>query len=314
LGTLGKIRRSVSAFSRELKRVAPPILEPVREAPAKPPKLGIALGGGFARGLAHIGVLKVLEEEGIKVDFVAGTSVGAVIGAAYCSGLTAADLEKMAATVRFSDFARWTLSRYGFASNIRMASFLKRVVQARTFEELKVPLAVTATDFQTGDGVVFRSGPLIDPIRASCAYPGMFLPVQIDGRLLIDGMLAHTLPTAPLREMGAERVLGVYLKSHWCAPTGPKHILELIGQCFSIAQARISTVCRSVADMIIEPDVCGIAYDGFDRAPQLIAAGEAVARAVLPEIRGWFNQNATKQNAGLVGGHQLASPEAIAGD
>jgi len=315
LGTLGKLRSSVRAFTRELTRVSTPVFE----VPApKRPKLGIALGGGFARGLAHIGILKVLEEEQIPVDFVAGTSVGAVIGAAYCSGLSAAELEEMAGTVRFSDFARWTLSRYGFASNIRMAGFLKRVVQARTFEDLKVPLAVTATDFQTGDGVVFSSGPLIDPIRASCAYPGMFLPVQINGRLLIDGMLAHTLPTAPLREMGADRVLGVYLKSHWCAPTGPKHIFEVIGQCFSIAQSRISATCRSAADLTIEPEVCGIPYDGFDRAPQLIAAGEAVARAALPEIRAWFGLPSPSTAPAVVAAPQIGAgpaPEAsIAGD
>ncbi len=213
--SLGKIIRSVQAFGRGLSG-RPPSTDS-QAAPA----IGIALGGGFARGVAHVGVLKVLEEENIPISFIAGTSVGALIGAAYCSGVTIAELEQIAARVRFKHFASWTLSRYGFASNQRMIGFLSSILKVRTFEELHIPLAVTATDFSTGDGVVFHSGPLVDPVRASCAYPGMFLPVKIRGRLLVDGMLAHAVPSVPLREMGAERVLAVHLKAtasvrcHW---------------------------------------------------------------------------------------------------
>ncbi len=257
-------------------------------APAAAPRIGVALGGGFARGLAHIGVLKVLQEEGIPVDFVAGTSVGSVIGAAYCSGMEPEELARRAGQVRFRDFARWTISRYGFASNVRLANFLRRVVRVATFEELSVPLAVTATDFLSGEAVAFRSGPIIEPVRASCAYPGMFLPVQIGGRLYVDGMLAHTVPAQPLRDMGAQRVLGVHLRAHWCAASGPRHLFEVIGQCFSIAQSRTSGTWRSAADLVIEPEVSGFAYDAFERAPDLIRAGEAAAREALPGIKAWL--------------------------
>jgi NTE family protein len=246
------------------------------------------LGGGFARGLAHIGVLKAMEEEGIPLACVAGTSVGAVIGAAYCAGMSAAELAQMAAQVRFRDFARWTISRYGFATNERMVGFLKRILKVSTFEELRIPLAVTATDFISGEGVVFRSGGLIEPVRASCAYPGMFLPVQINGRLLVDGMLAHTVPTLPLREMGAEKIIGVYLRSHWCDGSGPRHVFEVISQCFSIAQDRMSGLWRAQADAVMEPDVAGFGYDSFERAADLIAAGEAAAKAAMPQIRAWL--------------------------
>lgn len=247
------------------------------------------MGGGFARGLAHIGVLKALEEEQIPIACVGGTSVGAVIGAAYCAGMSAAELAEMAAQVRFRDFARWTISRYGFASNERMVGFLKRVLKVRTFEELRIPLAVTATDFISGEGVVFRSGELIEPVRASCAYPGMFLPVQINGRLLVDGMLAHTVPTVPLHEMGANKVIGVYLRSHWCDASGPRHVFEVISQCFSIAQEQMSGLWRAAADAVMEPDVAGFGYDSFERAAELIRAGEAAAQAALPQIRAWLN-------------------------
>ena len=171
--SLDKVIRSVQAFGRELSRKS-------SAAEAKRvPAIGVALGGGFARGIAHIGVLKVLEEEGIPVRMVAGTSVGALIGAVYCSGLTIAELEEVAHKVRFTTFARWTLSRYGFATNDRMVAFLERTLKVQTFEELRIPLGVTATDFNTGEGAVFHSGSIIDPVRASCAYPGMFLPVEI---------------------------------------------------------------------------------------------------------------------------------------
>ncbi|HZR33148.1 MAG TPA: patatin-like phospholipase family protein [Terriglobales bacterium] len=289
MGPFNKLRRSVEAFTRELTR-ASSRTSPVAEAGH--PRIGLALGGGFARGLAHIGVLKVFEEEKIPISFIAGTSVGAVIGAAYCSGVSAKELEEVAGLVRFRDFARWTISRCGFASNEKMVGFLKRVLKVKTFEELQVPLAVTATDFLTGDGVVFRSGPLVEPVRASCAYPGMFLPVQINGRLLVDGMLAHSVPCMPVREMGANKVVAVYLRAHWCSPSGPRHIFEVIGQCFSIAQSRMNSVWQAAADLVVEPNVAPFAYDAFQRAPELIRAGELAARESLPKVRAWLESNA----------------------
>ena len=279
-----KIFRSFRAFAREFTRTR--LDEP---QPAKRPLVGLALGGGFARGLAHIGVLKVLEENNIPIDFVAGTSVGSVIGAAYCSGISAKELEEIAKLVRFRDFARWTLSRLGFVSNDRMAQFLERFLKCKSFEELRIPLAVAATDFVTGDAKVFTSGPLVDPVRASCAYPGMFLPVNIDGRLYVDGLLAHAVPTVPLREMGAERVLAVYLSAHWVNLEGPRHVFDVIGQCFSIAQAKMSSLWQSAADLILTPDVRGFSYDGFDQAKQLIANGEAAAREALPTLLHWID-------------------------
>ncbi len=279
--SLGKIIRSVQAFGRELSGKSP-------VAEARIPAIGVALGGGFARGMAHIGVLKVLEEEGIPIRFVTGTSVGALIGAAYCSGLPLEDLEKVAHSCRFTTFARWTVSRYGFASNDRMVAFLTRTLRVKTFEELRIPLGVTATDFNTGEGVVFHSGSIIDPVRASCAYPGMFLPVEIRGRYLVDGMLSHPVPTRPLREMGAERVLAVHLRGTWAKGGAPRHLFDVIGQSFAIAQDAMSGLWKSAADVVVEPDVAGFAYDDFKRAGDLIRAGEVAMRQALPEVRKWL--------------------------
>ena len=275
----------MQAFGRELSRKA----VPATTAPA--PAIGLALGGGFARGIAHIGVLKVLEEEGIPISFVTGTSVGALIGASYCSGLSVEELEEVARSVRFTTFARWTLSRFGFATNDRMITFLTRTLKAKTFEELRIPLGVTATDFNTGEGVVFHSGSIIDPVRASCAYPGMFLPINIRGRYLVDGMLSHPVPTRPLREMGADRVLAVHLKGTWSNGGAPRHLFDVIGQSFAIAQDAMADVWRSAADLVIEPDVAGFGYDDFKRANDLIRVGEEATRAALPEVRKWLESS-----------------------
>lgn len=291
---LDKIVRSVQAFGRELKRQQQFLRTAAVEVPRRP-TIGVALGGGFARGLAHIGVLKVLEQEKIPVDFVAGTSVGSVIGAAFASGMSAKELEEIAALVRFKDFSRWTFSRFGIFSNDKMALFLTKFLRCKTFEELRIPLAVTATDIVTGEAVVFTSGQLVDPVRASCAYPGMFLPVNVNGRLLVDGLLAHGVPAGPLREMGAEKILSIFLSANWVKPKGPRHVFDVIGQCFSIAQAKMSGPWKAASDLILEPAIGEFGYDDFGRAKDLIHAGEEVARAALPQIRQWLPEHKLTQ-------------------
>jgi NTE family protein len=233
-------------------------------------------------------VLKVLEEEQIPIDFIAGTSVGSVIGAAYASGVSAKELAEIAGLVRFKDFSRWTFSRFGIFSNDKMALFLTKFLRCKSFEDLRIPLAVTATDILTGEPVVFTSGDMVDPVRASCAYPGMFLPVNVNGRLLVDGLLAHGVPAAPLRQMGAEKVIAIYLSAHWVKPKGPRHVFDVIGQCFSIAQTRMCGPWKAASDVILEPAIGEFGYDDFNRAPDLIRAGEVVARAAMPQIREWI--------------------------
>jgi NTE family protein len=284
---LNKIVRSVRAFGRELKRQAQPLVD-VALPPIAPPKIGVALGGGFARGLAHLGVLKVFEEEQIPISFIAGTSVGAVIGAGYASGISARELGEIASLVRFKDFSRWTFSRFGLFSNDKMSIFLQKILRCKTFEELRIPLAITATDIITGEAVVFTSGTLVDPVRASCAYPGMFQPVDVNGRLLVDGVLSHAVPALPLRQMGADRVISVYFRSHWMKPQGPRHIFEVIGQCFSISQENSCATWKAASDIVLEPAISEFGYDDFNRAPELIRAGEKAAKAAISEIRNWF--------------------------
>lgn len=280
---VSRLVRSLRAFADGFSRPAA-----LQVAASVRPRVGLALGGGFARGMAHIGVLKVFQEEGIPIDFVAGTSSGAIVAAMYCSGTSVREMEELARTVRFRHFARWTVSRLGFCSNDRMKTFLGKAVQGSRFEELKTPLAIAATNLYTGDEVIFRRGSLLDAIRASCAYPGMFQPVEVDGRLLIDGLLVHPVPSQPVRRMGADRVIGVHLSAHWSPATAPRHMFEVIGQCFSIVQQKMASAWKMHTDVVVEPNVDDFAYDAFERAPELIRAGEVAARAALPAIKRWL--------------------------
>jgi NTE family protein len=171
---------------------------------------------------------------------------------------------------------------------------MRRMLKVHTFEEMKIPLAVAATEFNTGNAAVFTSGPVIPAVRASCAYPGMFLPVEVDGKTYVDGMLAWLVPTTPLKNMGADKVIGLYLNANWVKIRAPRHLFDVIGQCFSIAQERMSDSWKRDADLVIEPNVDGFEYDCFDRAKELLQVGEESMRQALPAIRKWLEPQTTK--------------------
>lgn len=255
-----------------------------REPEVRRPRIGLALGGGFARGIAHIGVLRVLLQNEIPIDCIAGTSVGALIAAAYATGVPLEKMERRALSTRFKDFGQWRLSTMGFASNERLENYLYKVSTYRRFEETKIPLAIAATDLGSGQAVYFTEGEIGIALRASCAYPGMFLPVEHQGKVLVDGFLAAPVPVDAVKRLGGEFVIGVYLDS---APPDerPTNMIEVIGRSFTIMQRHAQTSWRNKADLVIEPDVGHFAWDDFKQTPQIIAAGEAAARAALPRIR-----------------------------
>lgn len=248
------------------------------------PRVGLALGGGFARGIAHIGVLRVLKENEIPVDFIAGTSVGALIAAAYASGSTLEDMEYQGAATRFRDFGRWTISRMGMASNERLEEFLRRFTLLRHFDEMKTPLGIVATDLLSGESVHFTKGELGPALRASCAYPGLFLPVEVNDRVVVDGFLTEAVPAVCVREMGAQFVISVHLEPGLLA-TKPRNTIEVISRSFSIIQTNSHQPWRDATDVLIEPDVHSILWDEFVRTPALVAAGAEATRAALPRIK-----------------------------
>lgn len=248
------------------------------------PRVGLALSGGFARGIAHIGVLRVLEEHHIPVDLIAGTSVGALIGVAYSSGTTLNEMEEQAKVTRFADFGRWTLSRLGLASNQKLEEFLARFTTAKRFEDLRIPMVIVATDLGAGNTVYFTQGDLGIAVRASCAYPGLFVPITLNGRFLMDGFLTESVPVEGARRGGADIVIAVNLSSRM-VEAKPKSMFEVIGRAFSIVQQSTEVTWRRGADVVIEPQVMQVLWDEFSRTPELIAAGESAARLALPAIR-----------------------------
>jgi NTE family protein len=248
------------------------------------PKVGLALGGGFARGIAHLGVLRVLEEHQIPIDFIAGTSVGALIAAGYASGTPLDEMARQGSGTRFSDFGRWTLSRMGMASNDRLEDFLHRFTTAKYFNQLKIPLCIVATDLLKGESVHFTRGEIVPALRASCAYPGLFLPVEHQGHYLVDGFLTEQVPAPAVRELGAELVISVHLEPG-LLDTKPRNTIEVISRSFSIIQTVANQPWRGATDVLIEPDVHHVLWDEFVKTPMLIAAGEDAAHAALPMIR-----------------------------
>ena len=249
------------------------------------PGIALALGGGFARGFAHLGVLKVLEQNHIPITHVAGTSVGSVFGAAYASGAPLARIMATARTIRFRDIARWNVSRLGLASNHRLGDLVERVFESKHFEDMKIPLAIVATDLATGEPVIFRQGPLVDAIRASCAFPGLFEPIQIGTRCLADGGLVAPVPTLATRQLGASLVVGVSVGLQDDEREAPKNMFQVVARAVRAAQKHQLDTWERYADLVVRPDVTGLAWDDFDRASEAIDAGAAAAQLALPRIQ-----------------------------
>jgi NTE family protein len=247
------------------------------------PKIGVALGGGFARGIAHIGVLRVLEEHGIPVDCIAGTSVGALIAAAYAGGTSLEEMARQGTATRFRDFGRWTISRMGMASNERIEDFLRRFTPHHNFSDMKIPLSIVATDLIKGESVYFTDGEIGPALRASCAYPGLFLPVEYRNHFLVDGFITEIVPANAVRKLGADLVIGVLLEPGLLS-TRPRNTIEVISRSFSVIQGNTIQPWRAATDVLVEPDVKHVLWDEFSKTPQLVQAGEDAARAALPAI------------------------------
>jgi NTE family protein len=252
--------------------------------------IGLALGGGFARGFAHLGVLQVLEQNQIPVSHIAGTSVGSILGAAYASGAPLARIIETCRTLRFRDIARWRVSRLGLASNQRLENLIERVFDSRQFEDLRIPLAVVATDLTSGEPVVFTQGNLVDAIRASCAFPGLFEPVEIGTRCLADGGLVAPVPTRAARELGATTVVGISVGMQDGHRGAPTNIFQVVSRAVNAAQKHQLEIWERHADLVLRPDVQSLAWDDFHRADEAIEAGALAARRALPRIEKLLSQ------------------------
>ena len=260
-----------------------------RPAPLPSRSIGLALGGGFARGISHVGVLRVLEKYQIPIAYIAGVSAGSIVAAAYASGTSVDEIAKICSAMRFADVARWSISKMGLAGSERMNLFLGKMLKLHRFEQMKIPLGIVATDLASGAPVFFRDhGDVTVAIRASCSYPGLFQPLNYEGKLLVDGGMSMEVPAPLVRSMGATRVISVHLPMVQSTGPGPSNMFEVINRCFQIMQTRSEQEWRRNSDMVIVPDVSGMEWDAFGSADKLIQAGEIAALEAIPKIKAWL--------------------------
>ncbi|WP_245596818.1 patatin-like phospholipase family protein [Shimazuella kribbensis] len=258
------------------------------------PKIGIALSAGAARGFAHLGVLKVLQEANIPVDYIAGSSMGSFIGALYSNGLDLEMVKHLAVHLKRKHWVDVTLPGLGFITGDKMQALTRLLTHHKNLEDLPIPLAVVTTDLLNGEKIVFQTGPVADAVRASISVPGVFEPVPYKDRLLVDGGVADRLPISVVRDMGADFIIAVDVlsKSH---EVQVKNIFDVITQAITIMERQILAQQELTADFLVLPEVGDIAPTAFHRVEECIRRGERAIRPNLAELQdklaNWQGEN-----------------------
>lgn len=260
--------------------------QPEPPVPTRPPRIGLALGGGAARGFAHIGVIQSLEQAGFRPDYVAGTSAGSLVAVLYASGLTGAQLEQVALEMEEVTIADWTLPLFnrGLLRGEALARLVNRQIQNRLLEELVLPVGVLATDLTNGQGVLFRRGDAGTAVRASSSVPGVFTPVRINGRDYVDGGLVAPVPVDQVRSMGAELVLAIDISSAAEDATG-NDALRVLLRTFTIMGQSINRLTLERADVVVRPALAGVGSADFAARRRAIAEGREAMNRALPTLR-----------------------------
>ncbi len=263
--------------------VPPPLLTVV---PKIPPRIGLALGGGAARGFAHVGVIQVLEEAGIRPSMVSGTSAGSLVAAFYASGKTGKQLQNVAETMEEATFADWTLPLFnrGMLRGDALARYVNGQVGSRLIEDMALPLGIVATDLNSGQSMLFQRGDTGTAVRASSAVPAVFQPVRISGREYVDGGLVSPVPVRAARQMGAELVIAVDISS---APEGNLSggTLDVLLQTFAIMGKSINYFELKEADIVVKPALVGVASADFGSRKKSIEAGRKAMLQLMPQLR-----------------------------
>jgi len=251
-------------------------------------RIGLALSGGAARGIAHVGVLRALAEHKIPIDCIAGTSAGALVGGTMASGMPLAEIESIGRELRWRDVGRMTMSRLGVQSNERLEQYLRARLPVTRFEDLPIPFAAVATDLQSGKAVIMRGeGDVPFAIRASCAIPGWYIPVtDSEGRQLVDGGLVANIPSGVARSLGADLVIAVDVNAEGALFLGPSlSIVSVVLQSMLLVQRTAALYQLAAADLVIRPRVGHIRWDEMRRGEELIAAGYEAALECIPLIK-----------------------------
>ncbi len=248
--------------------------------------IGLALSGGATHGAAHIGVLKVLEREGIRPSFVAGTSAGALVGAAYCSGIPVPEIERLFLELEWPDLLRPTIRpKLSFFNAQPLEVFLNTCMGEKNIEDLAIPFAAIACDITTGERIVLEKGPLTPAVRASSAFPVVFPPIEIDGRLLIDGGIVDNLPVEQVRAMGAKFTIGSDVSKRGRKSKTPENPFELLFSAIYIMQDRSAYYSSDTCDIYIRPEIAEFSAWGFKDSARMIEAGVEATEKLLPELR-----------------------------
>lgn len=270
-----------------------PVVAPARNEPAvavpvpkRAPKVGLALGGGAARGFAHVGVIQVLEEAGLRTDLVVGTSAGSLVAALYASGRNGAQLQQVAEAMEEAAFTDWTLPIFsrGMLRGEALARYVGAQVGNKLIEQMPLPLGIVATDLNSGQGVLFQRGDTATAVRASSAVPAVFLPVRISGREYVDGGLVSPVPVRFARQMGAELVIAVDISA---APEGNPagDTLQILLQTFAIMGKSINSYELREADVVVRPALAGVGSADFASRRRAIEAGRTAMQQALPQLR-----------------------------
>jgi NTE family protein len=249
-----------------------------------PPRIALVLGGGAARGFAHVGVIKVLEAQGLVPDVVVGTSAGSVVASLHAAGYSGFDLQRMALELDEKAVSDWALPNRGFLKGESLQNFINDAVKGLPIEQLKRPLGVVATDLQSGNQVVFRRGNTGIAVRASSSVPGVFQPVTIQGREYVDGGLTSPVPVKAARDFGADIVIAVDISKN---PTRARvrDTIEILLQTFTIMGRALAAQEMQAADIVITPSTEQLASASFESRNLAILEGERAAQAVVPKIR-----------------------------
>ncbi|CAN5457254.1 patatin family protein [soil metagenome] len=249
-------------------------------------KIGVALSGGAARGFAHLGVLKVLTEHNIPIDFVSGTSAGSIAGAAFASGMSVTEIAEIGKKMSWFKMTGFSYSAKGLLSNASMGTFFRKNFLLDKFEDLPIPFAAVACDLETGKEVVLSEGDLIEAVRASCAIPGVFAPVVRDGKILIDGGVIANVPTKAVKQLGAEIIIAVDVLASGATYWGtPSTLIGILFQSTMMLLRAASKAHHYRADVVIIPQIAHLRPDEIGKMEEFIKAGEEAALEKIDEIR-----------------------------
>lgn len=248
------------------------------------PKVGLALGSGGARGFAHLGVIKVLVEEGIPIDLIAGSSMGAMVACFYGAGIEMEQLYKLSTSFKRKYYLDFTVPKMGFIAGKRVKELIRIFTKGKNIEELNIPVGVVATDLMTGEKIIFKEGPIADAVRASIAIPGIFVPEKWNGRILVDGGVIDRIPVSVVKEMGADIVIAIDV-SQVKRNEEISSIYDVIMQSIDIMQKELVSNREFASDIMIRPKVDMYSSRAFTNIKEIIEIGENEARKEIDNIK-----------------------------